>query len=285
MPFGATTAARMNAELGRDYDVDRFLNWCFGVSDTRGGWGVSVGRWGDYDCDGLAASIDNRGGYAFAMNTFVQAGALVPLVRYQPQYARAIGKWMLNLTNSARLFYPGAMPPGHETSAFWKGDPQHAIAYEGLRAEWLGMSPCATGDPVAMKWGPKTDLGLYGSAIVGMLGGIVRPTSDPRILQLDCLATDFFRDQAWPTFLCYNPYPESREFDYTVGEGPSDLYDVLRGEIVMRDARGKARLALPADSASLTVVVPAGARLTREGVRTLIDGVVVNWWETVAGAR
>jgi hypothetical protein len=71
---------------------------------------------------------------------------------------------------------------------------------------WLGNSPCATGDPVAMHWGPKTDLGLYGSSYVGMLGALVRPASDPRILQLDCLATDFFRDKAYPTFLYYNPY-------------------------------------------------------------------------------
>ena len=179
LPFGTLTAARLNAELGRDYDVDRLLNWCFGISDCRGGWGVTVGNWGGYDCDGLLGSIDNRGGYAFAMNTFAQAGALVPLARYDPRYARAIGKWMLNLANAARLFYPGALPPGHETSAFWKGDPQHVIAYEGLRHEWLGKSPCATGDPVAMNWGPKTDLGLYGSSYVGMLGAIVRPTNDP----------------------------------------------------------------------------------------------------------
>ena len=72
---------------------------------------MTVGRWGNYDCDGLLGSIDNRGGYAFAMNTYAQAGALVPLVRYDTRYARAIGKWMLNLANSARLFYPGALPP------------------------------------------------------------------------------------------------------------------------------------------------------------------------------
>jgi hypothetical protein len=89
------------------------------------------------------------------MNTFAQAGALVPLARYEPQYARAIGKWMLNPANSARLFYPGAMPPGHESGERWKADPQHLIAYEGLRYEWQGKSPCATGDPVAMKWGPN----------------------------------------------------------------------------------------------------------------------------------
>jgi hypothetical protein len=55
-------------------------------------------------------------------------------------------------------------------------------------------------DQVALNWGPKTDLGLYGSSYVGMLGALIRPTNEPYILQLDCLATDFFRDRAYPTF-------------------------------------------------------------------------------------
>ena len=117
----------------------------------------------------------------------------MPLARYDTRYARALGKWMLNLANAARLFYPGELPPGHGSSEFWTGDPRHVIAYEGLRYAWQGKSPCATGDPVALQWGPKTDLGLYGSSYAGLLGALVQTTSDPQILQLDCLATDFFR--------------------------------------------------------------------------------------------
>jgi hypothetical protein len=277
LPYGTLAAARLNAEHDRDYDVDRLLNWCFGISDCRGGWGVTVGRWGEYDCDGLVASIDNRGGYAFTMNTFAQAAALVPLARYDPRYARAIGKWMLNLANSARLFYPGALPLDHQTSGFWQGDPQHLIAYEGLRHHWQGKSPCATGDPVTMNWGPKTDLGLYGSGYVGMLGSIVRPTDKPCILQLDCLATDFFRGEAYPTFLCYNPYPEPRAFSLAVGSTTSDLYDAVTHRFVARNASDRANVTLAADSASVLVVAPAGGQLTRAGKRTLIEGVVVDW--------
>jgi hypothetical protein len=277
LPFGALTAARLNAELGRDYDVGRLLQWCFGISDCRGGWGVTVGRWGEYDCDGLLGSIDNRGGYAFAMNTFVQAGALVPLVRYDPRYARAIGKWLLNLANSARLFYPGALPPGHETSAFWTGDPQRTIAYEGLRHEWRGKSPCATGDPVAMHWGPKTDLGLYGSSYAGMLGAIVRPTNVPAILQLDCLATDFFHDRAWPTFLFYNPYPEPRTVACAAGPQRSDVYNLVTHEFLKRDVHGQTSLTLPADSAALLVLVPGGAKTEARDGRLLADDVIVDY--------
>ena len=276
LPYGTLTAARLNAELGRHYDVPRLLDWCFGVSDSRGGWGVLLGNWGGYDCDGLVGSLDNRGGYAFAMNTFAQAGALVPLARYQPQYARAIGKWMLNLTNSARLFYPGALPAGHETSAFWRGDPQHSIAYEGLRHEWLGMSPCATGDPLAMKWGPATDLGLYGSSYAGILGALVRPTTNPRILQLDCLATDFFRAPAYPTFLYYNPHPESRKITLPLGEKPVTVYDIAAKQILARNVSGEMELTVPADGAVIAVLAPAIGAVRSAGRQLLVEDIVVD---------
>ena len=277
LPFGTLAAARLNAEQGCDYDVNRFLNWCFGISDCRGGWGVIAGRWGSYDCDGLVGSIDNRCGYAFAMNTFAQAGALAPLPRYDPRYARAIGKWLLNLANSARLFYPGALPPGHETSAFWRGDPQHVIAYEGLRHDWLGRSPCATGDPVAMKWGPKTDLGLYGSSYAGLLGAIVRPTNVPRILLIDCLATDFFHERAYPTFLCFNPYSESRQVEIATGPEPRDLYDAVRGRMVAHATGSRATFTLAGDAAAVIVLLPAGAEPRTQGRRIVANGVTLAW--------
>lgn len=277
LPYGALVAARMEAELGRGRGADRLLDWCFGVSDCRGGWGATVGSWGGYDCDGLLGSIDDRGGYAFAMNTFAQAGALVPLARYDPRRARAIGKWMLNLASAARLFYPDALPEGHGTSEAWKGDPEHAIAYEGLRREWRGKSPCATGDPVAMGWGPKTDLGLYGSGYAGILGAIVGRTSEPRILRLDCLATDFFRGPAYPTFLFYNPYPDEKSLRFDAGPKAADLYDAAAHRFVKREALGETELSLPADSAAVIVLVPAGAKAETSGKRLTAGGVVVDY--------
>ena len=122
-------------------------------------------------------------------------GAVVgaTVARYATRYARALGKWMLNLANAARLFYPNALPKDHQCCGDWKGDPEGVIAYEGLRHHVGDKSPFATGDPVVMKWGPKTDLGLYGSGCVGLLGGIVQTTNVEAILRLDCLATDFHR--------------------------------------------------------------------------------------------
>ncbi|MBV9865561.1 MAG: hypothetical protein JO316_09440 [Abitibacteriaceae bacterium] len=277
LPWGALTAARLNAELERHYNVDKLLNWSFGISDCRGGWGVTTGRWGDYNCAGLVGSVDNRGGYAFAMNTFVQAAALVPLVRYDPHYARAIGKWMLNLANAARLFYPDGLPVEHQSPPLWREDAKSVIAYEGLRREWQGQSPCATGDPVVMKWGPATDRGLYGSSYVGILGAIVGRTSDAKILALDCLATDFYRQPAYPTKLCYNPYPQQKQIILSLDTGRYDVYDAVSQKFLLKNVTNRVHVTLAADSAKLVVLAPAHGKVARLGHKLLINGVVVDY--------
>ena len=91
LPYGAYAAARMNAELGTEYDIEKIINWCFDVGPLRQ-WGAILGKWGVYDVYGLIGEADGTD-YAFAMNTFEQIGALVPLVRYDDRFARAIGKW------------------------------------------------------------------------------------------------------------------------------------------------------------------------------------------------
>lgn len=138
LPHGVYTAARMNAEQGTDYDVYKLLNWCFD-GDNRRHWGISAGKWGDYDCSGLSSSVSkghDDQGYAFAMNTFNLANSLVPVVRYDDRYARSIGKWMLNAANSMRLFYANGLPESQQTDLDWakKYDPTSCIAYEGLKA-------------------------------------------------------------------------------------------------------------------------------------------------------
>lgn len=277
LPWGALAATRANAEIGRTYDTDKIINWCFDLSDCRSGWGVTLGTWGRYDCSGLVGSLDDRAGYPTAMNTFAQAGALVPLVRYDPRYARAIGKWMLHLASAARLFYPNELPADHQSSAFWKDDREGVVAYEGLRHDWEGKTPYATGDPIRFNWGPRTDRGLYGSSYVGFLGGIVGRTEDAKILALDCLATDFFHAPAYATTLCYNPYAARRRVAIEVGPRPRDLYDAVSGRFLARNVTGRARIDVPGDRAVLVVAAPAGGKLTRDRNRVLIDGVVVNY--------
>ncbi len=148
LPYGALTAARMNAELDRHYDVTRLMNACFEARQrpqARPGWGVLADRWNGTDAHGLVGSTTDGEGYAFAMNTYQWAGALVPIARYDTRYARDIGKWMLNLANASRLFYANAHAPNHQSSSAWAvaHDPNSAIAYEGIR-KWKRGSAVAT---------------------------------------------------------------------------------------------------------------------------------------------
>jgi hypothetical protein len=154
--FAPVVAARLNAEAGTHYRVDRLLGWCFSENldrpAARPDWGMIVERWGAHDVHGLLGSTRDGGGYAFAMNTFHAAAALAPVARYEPRYARALGRWLLNLANNARLFYPDQWPAEQQSSAGWPGSPEAAIAYEGLRRQPRVLAPRVAEPPGAAGW-------------------------------------------------------------------------------------------------------------------------------------
>ncbi|MCI0333027.1 MAG: hypothetical protein L0228_07380 [Planctomycetes bacterium] len=444
LPYGALVAARMNGELGRDYDVAKLVNACFeprGRPQARPGWGVISDRWNGLDAHGLVGSATDGGGYAFAMNTFQWAGTLAPLARYDTRYAHDIGKWVLNLANAARLFYPNAHDAEHQSSYAWAQthDSKSSIAYEGIRKwkrgmrsahgdyrttrgrivqgnftsthflreappslqvieetasgagpfehiwefdlpkaqeRWLvvaaqriegghaendfrfsfsadpdgpyapafsvtgaesaqlvelpaayrnklyvkaesadrsngwtrpdrlsvdamaisyrsSIGPFAQGDAVVtfidllkeatvpiVLYRPAsaaTDLGLYGSSHVGILGGIIRETNVEKILQLDLLKTDYFHAEAYPTFLYYNPHTSAKIVEIDVGPDARDIYDAVSGEFLQKNARDLARVTIPADTARIVVLAPAGGKMRREARRILIDDVVVRY--------
>ncbi len=282
LPYGAYTTARINAELGRNYDIHKMINWCFGPSDARYGWGVIAQNWGGYDCHGLHGSITDGGGYAFSMGTYENVGCLVPLVRYDDRYARAIGKYVLNAANAARLFFGNGLDAAHQDSEDWiyDYDTNYSIGYEALRRTWGGISPLATGDVNRYRYldqtGP-TNLGLYGSSHVGIFGGIISPTNDEKILQLDCLVTDYYHDTAYPTYLYYNPYDIEKTVEIDVGPSAKDLYDATTNSFLTTNVSGLASFTLPTDSAAVVVVVPANGTISYDGNKALINGVVVDY--------
>lgn len=268
LPYAVTLAARMNAEQGFDYDVARLLDWCLdGESACRPGWGVIVDRWGDYDVSGLQGSITDGGGYAFAMNTFELVAALAPLPRYDPRYARAVGKLAINAANAARLFYADGLPRENQTCYEQREFSRDVLAYEGLRRVGLrgqdaDRTPCACGDPLGGRWGGHryvSDLSLYGSSHVGLMAAVIEHTDDESILRVDCLKTDFFHSDARPTCLYYNPHDEAREIHIDAGPGPVDLYDTVHQRFICRQARGRLSMRLPSDTAIVVVSLPAGA--------------------------
>lgn len=283
LPYGAYIAARMNAELGTTYDMAKIVGWCFSDgNDNPRRWGVTTGRWGEYDCYGLIGETTEAAtdGYAFLMNTFEQVGALVPMVRYDARFAAAIGKWVLNAANAARLFYTNYLPDQNQDSAGWSHqyDPQSYIAHEALRQHEpgnKGISPYATGD--AIENDNPTNFALYGSSHVGIFGGIIDTTNVPMILRLNVLKTDYFHSTAFPTFLYFNPASVRQNVNFDAGSSQRDLYDAVSHSFIAQNVTGVISLSIDAKSAVLVVNAPAAGKTTYYLDRMLIDSVVVDY--------
>ncbi|MCK5134937.1 MAG: T9SS type A sorting domain-containing protein [Bacteroidales bacterium] len=278
LPYGVYTAARLNAELGTQYNIEKMINWCFDRGEIRG-WGAIVGRWGDYDCSGLIGEANDGGNdYAFAMNGYEQAGALVPMARYDDRFATAIAKWVLNLANASRLFYPNYLPDDMQDNADWAHtyDPDSYIGYESMKEIKNNKSPFATGDAINGGWA-STNLMLYGSSHVGILGGIIETTNVEAILCLDLLKTDYYRSDAYTTYLYYNPYDIIKSVGLTLPTGSFDLYDAVSNSFIASGVSGNTNVAIPSKEAVMLVIFPAGASITTEGKKTYAGDVIIDF--------
>jgi hypothetical protein len=274
--YGVYTAARMNAEIGTNYDLPKLVNWCFDLSPIRT-WGAIVGNWGGYDASGLIGEL-NSNNYAFIMNTFELAGSLVPMVRYDDRFARAIGKWVLNASNAARLLYPDYLPDANQDSYLWahQYDPHSYISHEAIRQTQNSVSPFATGDAISGGWG-LTTLALYGASHVGIFGGIIDTTNIEGILKLDVLKTDYYHDTAYPTFLFYNPYTIYHTVNLNTGPGQHNVYEAVNNSFIFNNVSGIAAITIPGNSAVLVVITPAGGTLTYNLNKTLYDGIIIDY--------
>ncbi|MCG6914149.1 T9SS type A sorting domain-containing protein [bacterium BMS3Abin03] len=277
LPYGAYLAARMNAELGTTYDIEKLVNWCFNVGPLRD-WGSILGHWGSYDVHGLIGEVNGSNDYAFLMNTFEQVGALVPLVRYDERFARAIGKWVLNASNAARLFYTNYLPDQNQDSEEWSHqyDPNSYIGHEAMRETQYAQSPYATGDAVDGNWG-MTNLALYGSSHVGILGGIIDTTNVEQILMLDLLKTDYFHKDAYPSYLIYNPYSEDKIVNVNFGNDQHDIYDVVSKTFLKNGVSGPTTITIPSDAAIIAIFLPSGGNITYDLDKMLINGIIVDY--------
>ena len=272
LPLGVYTAAYLNAVEGANYDVSKLLDWVFdGCKSPAGrtGWGIIVGKWGEYDVSGLQGSITDGGGYAFLMNSIKPAWPFIPMVKYQPQYAKAIGKWMLNNASACRLFYPGEIDEKHQWAPELKNITHDNISYEGLRKtddygkeSLKGVSPVAIGDgPKWIKGNPTESMfSVYSSSPVGILGAIVCQTNVEGILQLDCNVTDFYVEKPYPVYLYYNPYKEAKTITYQATQ-PCDLFDIVAKEYIAKNIKANGSVEIPANDARVIVELPAGTEL------------------------
>ena len=276
--FGAQAAAYLNATEGGRWDVPRFVDWVLDpTSPNRVGWGMVVGRWGGYDAGGLMGSVNDGGGYAFAMNTFVNAATLAPVARYDDRFSASIAKWLLNLANASRLFYKDSVPASNQSGHDWPGDPNAGIAYEGLRKTWEGKSPYAAGDAKRGGWA-KEDFGLYGGGYVGLLAALVHPTNVPEILRIDLRATDFQPAKGYPTDLIWNPYDAPKTVLLDLGAKAVRPYDAVANRFLSPKAvRGVYKVRLAPKQAVQVVRAPASGALTYDRNRTLVGGLPIDF--------
>lgn len=286
MPFGAYVAARMNAEQGTNYDFSNALNWTFdGDSVCRDGWGVLVDNWNGYDVSGIVGSTTHNGGFGFLMNTYDIMWPLVSMVRYDQRYANTIGKWMLNAANTSRLFYPNEIPDEHQTIPEEKEHTKGVIAYEGLikKAHYPQYehikAPVAIGD--GMHWNkdnPKvSQFSVYGSGHVGIAGAIISKTNIENILQLDVLATDFYKEKSFPSYLYYNPNPISKEVTINIGHDEVKIYDAVKRAFISKGVSELFSFSMEKENSALLVFVPVNAKIEIRDGKLYADEVVIDY--------
>ncbi|MGE5428016.1 MAG: LamG-like jellyroll fold domain-containing protein [Methylococcaceae bacterium] len=252
LSYGTLTAARMNAVENTSYPVDKLLNWCFDRGPLRG-WGSIVGNWNGYPVSGLIGEAnDNGNDYAFVMNGFQQAAALAPLPKYDKRYAKAIAKWLLNVTNASRLFYRDGLPAENQDSYQWStaNDPNGVIPHEALRQTLQGKSPFATGDAIKGGWA-ATNLSLYSGSSVGYLAAVTQTTNIAEILQIDLNKTDFYGQNTFPSYLYFNPTTASQDVTVPVQSGPVAIYDAITESTLIASSTNSYQLTIPAGEVRL----------------------------------
>jgi len=286
MPFGAYVAARLNAEEGTDYDYTKILEWTFNSdSDCREGWGVLVDNWNGYDVSGLVGNAETYGGYAYLMNTYDAMWPLIPMVRYDQKYANIIGKWMLNASNAMKFFYPYEIADEHQTMPNQKEHTKGVIGFEGLIKEphlekFKDLkAPVAIGDgPWWVKGNPDvTQLSVYGSGHVGIAGSIISKTNIENILQLNLLATDFYRAKAYPSYLYYNPNSEAKEVKISVGLNEIKIYDAVKRAFISQSTKGSFTFKIDKENSAVLIFVPKNTKIIIKEGKLYADDVVIDY--------
>ncbi len=278
LPYGTLAAARMNAVEGTNYPLQKMLDWCFDRGELRG-WGAIVGTWGGYDVSGLIGEANDGGNdYAFVMNGFQQAAALAPLPKYDKRYARAITKWLLNVTNASRLFYWNALPQDLQDSYAWASayDPTACIPHESMKELWGGKTPFAMGDAINGGWA-ATNLSLYSGSSVGYLAAVVKSTNVPEILQIDLNKTDFYGDTSLDSWLYFNPAPGSKQVQINLPPGTHGVYEAITETVLSSEATGSFQLTIPTGEVRLIRLFPAGLEPRQDQNRLYVGEDVLDY--------
>jgi len=278
LPYGTVTAARLNAVHGTSYDVGKLLSWSFDRGPLRG-WGTIVGAWDGKDVAGLVGeAADNGNDYAFMMNGYQQAAALAPVIKYDKRYARALSKWILNLANASRYYYPQFLDAAKQDDNAWSttNDPESVIGYEALKENWNGKALYGTGDAKRSGWA-QTNLALYGSSHVGYLAAVVQTTNVEGILRLDLNKTDFFGDNNFPAYAYFNPHSEDKQVTISLEGVGHDLYDAISESVIAHHITTDYTLPLKPGEVKVISILPADADLQATDGKLYLGDKIVDY--------
>ncbi|HOC81256.1 MAG TPA: hypothetical protein PKK21_05230, partial [Bacilli bacterium] len=241
--YAPLVASILNRDHGTEYDVGKFIDYVFdGDSAFRPGWSVMNGSFGNYPVDGL---VGQAGDYAFLMNSLHLATVLAPLVKYDARYAASIGKYMLNLTNNARNFFPQSLSLSHQSmDHYLPFDVRGSLAYEGFRNSYNSINGYAMGDATTM-FGQPSDLSIYSSAFIGGMGALVEETNIDGVLKIDLNATDSFGDNEYPSYLFYNPFDEDKIISFACGKSKVNIFDLVSNGFAATNVDGTIQLRIP----------------------------------------
>jgi hypothetical protein len=269
VPSGAMAclaAARLSV-TGAAVDAARALRF---VLDP-GGHPLQTGKWGDSEVGGLMAGFRTEpAGEAYSMESLVTAGYLLPVLRYRPDFANVIGRYVLNVAANMRLFYSDCIAPDHQS----RPELTAAVPYERLTRTVDGKSPYASGD-----FGSHRS--IYGGAYALWWGELVKPAGDCRILQLDLALSDFLEERRHPTYAYYNPHGDWRRVIVPL-PARSRLYDLAAHRFLGDVGEGAAALQIAPRGSRVVVVVPKAARPTLRNDRLLCGGVTVDYTPVVS---
>lgn len=185
---------------GHPTDIQRIAGWLFDHDLGP----LQIGKWGAEEVDGLMMGWygDTRASAmssAYSMETFMPLQFFLPAVRYCPQLADAVGKYVRCMLSNFQLFYGKGSQEIYQT----KLDLDASIPYEKLEFERDGHTPAACGDFHGHR-------SIYGSGYLMWLEAMARQTSDPDIFALDLSLTDWLAQEKYPVFLLRNPFDEAR---------------------------------------------------------------------------
>jgi hypothetical protein len=262
VPSGAMAclAAARLSPADRGIDVAKALGF---VLDP-GGRPLQTGRWGKDEVGGLMAGFCTEpAGEAYSMESLVTAGYLLPVLRYRPELASVIGRYLLNASANMRLFYSDCIAAENQS----RPELTSAVPYERLTSMWGAKSPYASGD-----YGSHRS--IYGGAYALWWGELVKPTSNPRILRMSVAASDFLERKAFPTYLYYNPFAVAKSVNVSPMPEGTRLYDLGAHMFLHPRLPGDSLLEIPAREAKVIVLIPPGARPKFRN-RTLSCGDIV----------